>query len=118
MRSSANFPADNILITEWQQGDEKAFNQIYRRYHPRLFLLTFKTIKSEAVAEEIVHDVFMRVWRSKSKIDTEQSFQAYIFAIAKNEIFRFLRKSSAPQEVPQTYLPASPQGSNQTEQDV
>ncbi|MDJ1498095.1 RNA polymerase sigma-70 factor [Cytophagaceae bacterium DM2B3-1] len=94
MKHTHNSPPDMVLISDWQQGDEKAFDKLYYRYHPRLFRLAFKITKSQSLTEEIVHDAFMKVWQNKDKIDPQRSFQAYIFTIIKNDIYRYLRKQT------------------------
>jgi RNA polymerase sigma-70 factor (ECF subfamily) len=81
-------------VLDWLQGNEKAFDELYYRYYPRLFRLCLKITKSATTSEEITHDVFMKIWKNKSKTDPERSFQAYVFVIAKNEICRHARRKA------------------------
>lgn len=122
MKQTNSPSADSALISDWQKGDEKAFDKLYYRYYPRLYGLVSKIIKSQAsieeVAEEIVHDVFMKVWKNRDKIDPKQSFQSYIFTITKNEICRYLRKQTSSPITSGSTVKESLTANNQTEQDL
>jgi len=81
----------NILL-ELLEGSEHAFEQIYRLYSPRLFARLLKLVKSQAQAEEILQDVFLKLWESRRSIDPEKSFRSYLFKIAENKVYDFFRK--------------------------
>jgi RNA polymerase sigma-70 factor (ECF subfamily) len=78
-----------ILIHE---GDMIAFYNIYERYCKRLYGFVLKYIKNEADAEEIVQEVFVKVWEARSKIDIYSSFESFLFTIAYNSTISLFRK--------------------------
>lgn len=78
-----------ILIRE---GDMIAFYNIYERYCKRLFRFVLRYIKNEADAEEIVQEVFVKVWEARSKIDIYSSFESFLFTIAYNSTISLFRK--------------------------
>jgi RNA polymerase sigma-70 factor (ECF subfamily) len=78
-----------ILIRE---GDRVAFYNIYERYCKRLFGFVLRYIKNEADAEEIVQEVFIKVWEARNKIDVYSSFEAFLFTIAYNSTISLFRK--------------------------
>lgn len=80
------------LLIALQSGDQKAFENIYRVYSPRLFGKLIKLVKSETHAQEILQDVFLKVWEYKKSIDPEKSFRAFLFKIAENKAYDFFRK--------------------------
>jgi len=78
-----------ILIRE---GDMIAFYNIYERYCKRLYGFVLRYIKNEADAEEIVQEVFVKVWEARSKLDIYSSFESFLFTIAYNSTISLFRK--------------------------
>ncbi|MGZ5190290.1 MAG: RNA polymerase sigma factor, partial [Flavisolibacter sp.] len=76
------------------KGDQLAFEKIYRVYSPRLFGKLIKLVKSEDRAQEILQDVFLKVWEYKNSIDPEKSFRSFLFKIAENKAYDFFRKAA------------------------
>ncbi len=79
-------------ISRLKEGDLLAFDEIYSRYSNRLFCFVLKLIKQEQDAEEIVQEVFLKLWRSRDKIDLHTSFDSFVFTIAYNHTMSMLRK--------------------------
>ena len=80
------------LISKIREGDRVAFYNIYERYCKRLYGFVLRYIKVEADAEEIVQEVFIKIWESRNKIDTFSSFDSFLFTIAYNSTISLLRK--------------------------
>ena len=76
------------------QGDEQAFEKIYRLYSNRLYGRLLKLLKSVPQTEEILQDVFLKVWEYRASIDPEKSFRAFLFKIAENKAYDFFRKAA------------------------
>lgn len=75
-----------------QQDDKVAFYQLYESYSKRLYGFVLRFLKQEDDAEEIVQEVFVKIWESRKKIDAYSSFESYIFTIAYNATISLLRK--------------------------
>ena len=80
------------LLNLLKKGDMTAFDAIYERYCKRLYGFVLRYIKQEADAQEIVQEVFLKLWESREKIDTYSSFDSFIFTIAYNTTISLLRK--------------------------
>lgn len=80
------------LVLLIQQDDKVAFYHIYERYSRRLYGFVLRFIKHKEDAEEIVQEVFVKIWESRNKIDTYQSFESYLFTVAYNATMSLLRK--------------------------
>ena len=80
------------ILSELLDGSEYALEQIYRLYSPRLFARLLKLVKSESQAEEILQDVFLKIWENRRSIDPEKSFRSFLFKIAENKVYDFFRK--------------------------
>lgn len=84
----------NIKVLEaLQRGDEAAFEKVYHHYATKIFLFSNKMLSSHPDAQEAVQETFIRLWKNKHKIQTHQSFDGYIFKIAKNVTLNLLRKN-------------------------
>lgn len=80
------------LLLELKQGNEKAFETIYKKYSKGLFGSLIKLVKSEFEAQEILQDVFLKIWDNREKIDVEKSFRSFLFKIGENKAYDFFRK--------------------------
>lgn len=69
-----------------------AFDRIYDYFSHKLFLFVFKILKDEAEAEDIVQEVFLKIWESRSKLDDYDHLNSYIFTIAYNNSIDLIRK--------------------------
>ena len=91
MRSSNN-SNEQILVKCLSEGDQVAFEELYHLYSSRLLGYLIKLIKSEGHAAELLQEVFIKIWKNRSTIDTGQSFRSYLFRIAENTVYDFFRK--------------------------
>ena len=83
---------ENEVLRGVSQGDEKAFALLFNHYHQRLGLHIYHITKSTELAEEIVHDVFLKIWMNRELLDEIENFQAYLFVISKNAALNCLKK--------------------------
>jgi len=74
------------LIVALKNGNIKAFDRLYEQYSERLFYFAKAILKNIEDAEEVVQEVFIRVWQNRNKIDEYSSFRSYLFTIAYNLI--------------------------------
>jgi RNA polymerase sigma-70 factor (ECF subfamily) len=81
---------DNVKLLK--KGDMLAFDAIYKAYCQRLYGFVLKFIKQKEDAQEIVQEVFLKIWESRAKIDVYASFEGYLFATAYNVTISLLRK--------------------------
>jgi len=75
-------------------GDEYAFQQLFEKYENDIFRYAFSLIKSRAHAQEIVQDVFVKVWIKRATLKPELSFKSFLFTITKNLSYNLLVKAS------------------------
>jgi len=89
---------ETVLIQKLRNGDPVAFEKIFSRYSNKLYQFSLSYLRSEADAEDIVEEVFFKLWQNRKTIKTETSFRSYLFTITLNFIKRhFNRKSRADQ---------------------
>ncbi|MEE9363309.1 MAG: RNA polymerase sigma-70 factor [Cellulophaga sp.] len=81
---------EQILIS-LRNGDKKAFKIIFDMYQKKLFYFVFSITKSEYATEEILQEVFIKIWTLRETIDPTQSFSSFIHTIARNLTYNHLR---------------------------
>jgi len=82
------------LLERLKSGDEKAFERLYWNYSPQIFRKLLKLVKKEEIGEELLQDVFLRIWEKRETIDTEKSFRSYLYRIAQNLVTDLFRRAA------------------------
>ena len=80
------------LLLLLQKDDRVAFYNLYERYSKRLYGFVLQYVKRDADAEEIVQEVFIKIWEKRKTIDVYSSFESFLFTIAYNATISLLRK--------------------------
>lgn len=76
------------------QGDEASFASIFGRYQPKVYGTAVGFLKSTALAEEIVQDVFMKVWLKRSEFGHVKNLEAYLLSMTRHLILDRLKKAA------------------------
>lgn len=80
------------LVTRITEGSEAAFTELYRFYSPRIYGFVVQKTKSEVIAEEVVQDVFLKIWSMKEKLSEIDNFRSYLFRMTTNRMYDHLNK--------------------------
>lgn len=83
---------DEQLLQLLQSGDEKGFKGIYDRYHKSVYAYLIGFLKDATLAEDLTHEVFMKIWAIREQIQLRSSFSAYLFRICHNKAINTLEK--------------------------
>jgi len=75
---------DKDLFLLISQSDEPAFRILFERYRSKLLLFLLKIVRSQPIAEELVQEVFVRIWISRHALDRVEIPDSYLFIIARN----------------------------------
>lgn len=95
-----NYISETDWIIALKEGNLQAFNELFERYGKRLYHFSIGYLKSIENAEEIVQEVFMKIWDNRLELSAQKSIESYLFTIARNGILNTIRKSKSEQ----TYL--------------
>jgi RNA polymerase sigma-70 factor (ECF subfamily) len=87
---SDNYTEQELLL-QTADGSEKAFKQLFSRYYDQLYTYIFSFIKVRQITEEIVLDVFLKIWTGRDIIHQIEKFDAFLFRVAHNKSIDFLR---------------------------
>ncbi len=75
------------------EEDEVSIEQLFRTHYSSLCRAVYPIVRDQDTAEDIVQDVFLKVWRNRSALDAQQSVKAYLFRAAINTALNFLEKN-------------------------
>lgn len=86
-------------IKAWQErivyNDQQAFTELFRHFYDRLFHFCVQYVHSHEAAEEIVSDVFVKIWNRRSDLNTVQNLEVYLFVAVKNYSINYLQQYSS-----------------------
>jgi RNA polymerase sigma-70 factor (ECF subfamily) len=73
-------------------NDQLAFKELYEKKFFKLFQFALAFVKSQLVAEEIVNDIFLKLWNKRNKLNTIENIDVYLYVTVKNASLNFLRR--------------------------
>jgi RNA polymerase sigma-70 factor (ECF subfamily) len=83
---------DTALVRSFIDGDRGNFDLLLKKYLNPVYNFVFKMAGDKNLAEDIVQETFVKVWKNIKKFDQNQNFKTWIFAIARNTTIDWLRK--------------------------
>lgn len=92
MKSLDSNTTETRLLYELSKGSEPAFTSLYNRYKNVVYSCAFKITKSKILSEEVVQDVFLKIWFKKESLTNIEHFESYIFITARNHIYNMLKQ--------------------------
>ncbi len=99
--------ADRDLVERILKRDAFAFRELYNRYSEAIFSHLSRLVRDKAAAEDLVQEVFLRVWNRAEQWNDQGPFRAWLFRIASNLAFNHLRSVQRRREQPLEILPNS-----------
>jgi RNA polymerase sigma-70 factor (ECF subfamily) len=90
-------PPDGIdeIIRRSQSGDKKAMESLYEAYKTSIFNLAFRYTYNRAIAEDLLHDIFIKVFSHIHELTTEEAFKGWMYRIAVNTCLSHIRSSKS-----------------------
>jgi RNA polymerase sigma factor (sigma-70 family) len=85
---------DSAVVTAFLGGEERAFSELVERYQSRLLNFVYRTIGDREKAEDLVQEVFIRVYRHLHRFDRSKKFSTWAYTIASNLAKNELRNRS------------------------
>ncbi|MBR07326.1 MAG: RNA polymerase subunit sigma-70 [Rickettsiales bacterium] len=87
------------IISELRKGSEDAFKAVYDRYHKNIYGFCINNGQSPVDAEEVLQEVFIKLWIKRDAIDKSKKFESFLYTIARNIIVdkyrRLVREKAA-----------------------
>ena len=79
---------DGHLLIDLKNGDEKAFETLFWKYNEHVYHFIYSLLYEKSMAEDLTQNVFLKIWEKHETIDVEQNFDAYLFTIARNLVYK------------------------------
>ena len=84
---------DNELIQKFQNGDEKAFDQLVRNNLNNVFGFFMKVTRDEMSAEDLTQDVFMKLYKNLKNFRHDSNFSTYLYRINSNTVNSWISRN-------------------------
>ena len=92
-----------VLIARTRQRDQDAFARLYDRYSPLVYSVALRVLRNPSAAEDVLHDIFLQLWRSPEKFDSARgNFASWLAVVARNRAIDGTRRERPridPEEV-------------------
>lgn len=75
------------------EGDQQAFTTLVRQYRGNVYATALKLLHIPVLAEEVLQDVFLKVWLQRQELHEIENFPAWLHGVAKNTIYTAFRRS-------------------------
>ncbi len=82
------------LVEGLKAGQPCSFREFFILFEKKLYRFVFSITKSEYISEEIIQEVFIKVWEKRETLEASQSFDAFIFTMTRNLTYNYLRDAS------------------------
>ncbi len=84
---------DIELVMKLKNHDEEAMILLYKNYWKDLYITAFKVLKDKEDCEDIIQDLFIRIWNKREETDIKTSLKSYLLAAVRYEVYRKVRES-------------------------
>jgi len=97
--------SDSWLITRVINRDEHAFTAIYDRYSRVVYSVALRVLRNSEAAEDVLHDVFLNLWRSPQQFDAARGNLApWLAVVARNRAIDLIRKQRGQEDLAEIEL--------------
>ncbi|MEN2402516.1 RNA polymerase sigma-70 factor [Flavobacterium sp. MC2016-06] len=97
---------NDILIESLRNGDEKAYTYLIDTYHHKLCVYANSLVKNVYSAEDIVQNVFIKVWEQRTRLKTDHALKSFLYKLVYNEFIDLYRKNQSLFSLEKSYYDA------------
>lgn len=103
---SSKFENESVLISHLMDGDEQAYVYLVKTYHSPLSNYTFSLTKDRDMAQDIIQELFLYIWKKRKKLGTVYSLKNYLYKVAYHQFVNEYRKMQALTALEHSYIKA------------
>lgn len=108
MKPLSPLSEEQQLLIGFQNGDQQAFNQLFRKLYPALCFFANRIVDNKALAEEIVGDVFYKLWDRHAHFDNYSAIKAFLYISTRNACVNALEKEQTKRRNTQHFINQHP----------
>jgi len=105
-----------ILVEQLRHGSERAFTRLYDLYSKQLYKNLLRLVKDEDIAQELLQDLFLKVWEKRDTLNTEMSFKSLLYKIGENLAYMHFRRIAKDKRLIDQLIVSSMAFANSTEE--
>ncbi|MDF9797913.1 RNA polymerase sigma-70 factor (ECF subfamily) [Catalinimonas alkaloidigena] len=109
---------DFLHVKKLKEGDKISFEYLFRKYEAKLYYKCLHFTRSTSDAEEVVQEVFVKIWEGRNNLDPDLSFSAYLIQIAKHSIYKKANKRMREFAYQTYHLQTKTGFSNETQEEL
>ena len=116
--------SDALLVRRIREGDERALEEIFRAHYAAMASFVYRYVQARDIAEELVQDVFFKLWAKRAQLSDIDALRTYLFRAARNTALNWLRRQKLErkwqEEEASAYEPEAPESADDesTEQEL
>lgn len=99
-----SLPNEKELFREIKNGNKSAFEKVFHHYYQNLCVFASKIIQDDDSAEEIVQDLFVKIWEKRHEIEIKTSLKNYLVRSVKNQCLNYIKHNKIREEHAKTIL--------------
>ena len=103
---------DNELFLQLHAGNERAFQTLFRKYYPAMCSFAWQFLNDRELAEEVVQDLFVRIWEKRENLNIQTSVRHYFFKSVRNHCLNQLQHEKIKKKYSDRILESSHQDIN------
>lgn len=103
------------LLQRIALGDEEAFVKVFRHYQDPVFKVVYSYLKSTALSEEVLQDIFLKVWQKRETLADLDSFKNWLFIVSRNYLVNYLQKLAKDKAMREQWITEQPIYENSTD---
>lgn len=81
-----------LIVQRLKREDISALEEVYNKHFARVYSIAFKYVRDDYLASDLVHDVFIKLWKNREKLSEELTLDHQLFVITKGIVIDYLRK--------------------------
>ncbi|KAA0992076.1 RNA polymerase sigma-70 factor [Dyadobacter aurulentus] len=116
MQLPSSSPDQNELLAGLKAGSEAMFKRIYQQYWSPLYAVAYNHVRDRMVAEEMVQELFTRLWLKRDQINIHSSLQAYLYKAIRHQVYDYIDKQQVRQRVHEEILSQSTEANYLTDE--
>jgi RNA polymerase sigma-70 factor (ECF subfamily) len=92
-------PYEKIISIKLKQGDREIFKELYKLYYSRLYYFSKEYVNDEHVAETIVNDCFLTLWKKRDSLHENSNLNAYLYTLCKNNCITYINRILSKEKI-------------------
>ncbi len=85
---------NQLFVDRIRKGKIEAFQELYMDLFPRLSSFAYNFVKDEAISDDLVQDVFLKLWENRKDINIHSSIKAFLYTSVKNSSLNYIKKKA------------------------